>query len=130
MSGRGQFRCLERFHDPSSIKHHDAIAKGGDEIDIVADQDQSHPPPSDEFIDQHQQLRLNRHIERRCRLVGDQQFGFGNEHHGDHHPLAHAARHFMRIKIEDALGSRMRTASSISSALRLASRADAPLCTL
>jgi hypothetical protein len=36
-------------------------------------------------------LRLNRHIERRGRFVGDQQIGLAGEGHRDHHALPHAA---------------------------------------
>jgi hypothetical protein len=34
----------------------------------------------------------------RGRLVGDQQVGFGDQHHGDHRALAHAAGHLVRIQ--------------------------------
>ncbi len=47
---------------------------------------------------------LHRDVERRCRLVGDQQFGPGDQHHGDHDALAHAAGDLVRIEVADALG--------------------------
>ena len=37
-------------------------------------------------------LRLNRHIERGRRFIGNQQLGLIDERHRDHHSLAHAAR--------------------------------------
>ena len=44
-------------------------------------------------------LRLRGHIQRRRRLVRDQQVGFGHHRHGDHRPLPHAARQFERISV-------------------------------
>jgi hypothetical protein len=43
-----------------------------------------------------QDLRLNGHVERRGRLVGDQQPRPAGDGHGDHHALVHAARELMR----------------------------------
>ena len=45
-------------------------------------------------------LRLDRHVERRRRLVGDQELGLAGDGHGDHHPLAHAARELVREGVE------------------------------
>ena len=50
-------------------------------------------------------LRLDGDVERRGRLVGDQQRGLAGQRHGDHDALAHAARQAVRIVV-DALGRR------------------------
>ncbi|MNJ05687.1 hypothetical protein D3C73_1671740 [compost metagenome] len=42
-------------------------------------------------------LRLHRHVERRGRLIGDQQFRPVGKRHGDHHALPLATGQFMRI---------------------------------
>ena len=52
------------------------------------------------FFEQFENLCLHRHVERRRRLVGDQQVRPVGERHGDHHPLALAARQFVRIGAE------------------------------
>ncbi len=44
-----------------------------------------------------QNLRLDRHIQRRRRLVGDLYFGIAGQRHCNHHPLAHAAAELVRI---------------------------------
>ncbi|MEI2612901.1 MAG: hypothetical protein V9G20_30025 [Candidatus Promineifilaceae bacterium] len=47
----------------------------------------------------HQQIEdllLDGHVERRGRLVGDQQLRVAGDRHGDHHALALAARHLVR----------------------------------
>ena len=52
-------------------------------------------------LQQIQNLRLNRHVERGGRLVGHEQFRFARQRHGNHHALLHAAGHLERI-ISDA----------------------------
>ena len=42
-------------------------------------------------------LRLDGHVQRRGRLVGDQQLRIAGQRHGDHHALAHAAGQLVRI---------------------------------
>ena len=44
-----------------------------------------------QFLDQIENLCLDRHVQRRRRLVRDQQLGVADQPHGDHHPLPHAA---------------------------------------
>ena len=48
-----------------------------------------------ELADELEDLGLNGDVERRGRLVGDQQLRLAGERHGDHHALAHAARECM-----------------------------------
>ena len=55
-----------------------------------------------ELAQQREDLRLHRHVERRGRLVGDQQFGIAGQRHGDHGALAHAARQLVRILAQAA----------------------------
>ena len=54
----------------------------------------------DEPLQQFQDLRLRRHVERRGRLVGDQQLRPERNRHGDHHALALPAGQFVRIAVE------------------------------
>ncbi|MND98064.1 hypothetical protein D3C80_904030 [compost metagenome] len=51
--------------------------------------------PGDEFQD----LRLCGHIERRCRLVGDQHFRLESQRHRDHHALTLTAGKLERIAV-------------------------------
>jgi hypothetical protein len=50
-------------------------------------------------------LRLYGHIQRRGRLVGDEDFRIADQGHGDHHALPHAAAHFEGILIDAFLRS-------------------------
>ena len=62
------------------------------------------PRSRDQLVEDRQDLHPHRDVERRGRLVGDQQVGLGHQHHGDHDALAHAARDLVRIELVDALG--------------------------
>ena len=55
-------------------------------------------------MDEFEDLGLDRDIERGRRLVGDQQIRFGDQRHGDHDALAHAAGKFVRITFDPAGG--------------------------
>ena len=79
----------------------------------------------DERAQQVEDLRLDRHVERRRRLVGDQELRLARERHRDHRALAHAARELVRVVLEPRLrrsGSRPGRAArpTRSSRLRLA----------
>ena len=92
------------FHHPAGIHHHDAIAKAGDNAKVVADQNDRHAQLVLHFPDQFQNLRLDGHIQRGGRFVGDEKVRFGDEGHGDHDPLAHAAGELVRIHFQPMFG--------------------------
>ncbi len=48
-------------------------------------------------LQQLEDLRLDGHVERGGRLVGDEQRRAAGERHRDHHPLSHATRELVRI---------------------------------
>ena len=89
---------LAIVHDADPVGHlaHDA--------EIVGDQQHGHVELGLELEQQVEDLRLDGHVERRGRLVGDEQVGLVGERHGDHHPLPLAAGELMRIGVEAALG--------------------------
>ena len=57
-------------------------------------------------VDQPQDLRLHRDVERGRRLVGDQHVGLQCQRHRDHHALPHAAGELVRVAAHPALGIR------------------------
>jgi hypothetical protein len=75
---------------------------------------------------QFEDLRLHGDVERRRRLVGNQQFGPVGQRHGDHHALPLPARKLVRIGGSRFRGSRMPTWSSSSRTWCRACRADLP----
>ncbi|MNQ62518.1 hypothetical protein D3C85_768670 [compost metagenome] len=67
---------------------------------IVSDEHHRHLLLRLQFLDQFQYLRLNGHIERRGRFIGDENRWIARQCHRDHHALTHAARKLMRIIAE------------------------------
>ncbi len=59
-----------------------------------------------ELANERDDLRLDGHVERGRRLVGDEKLRLVGERHGDHHALAHAARQLVRIGAHALLGRR------------------------
>ena len=77
-------------------------------------------------LEQVEDLRLDRDVERGGRLVGDQQRRVAGERHGDRRALAHAAGELVRILRRAALpgrGCRRRSSRRTAAVGRLAPRA-------
>ena len=94
LARRAALDDLAVVHDAHPVGHlaHDA--------EIVGDEQHRHVELGLELEQQVEDLRLDGHVERRGRLVGDQQVGLVGERHGDHHALPLAARELMRIGVE------------------------------
>ena len=95
-------RAWRAFHHAAGIHHGDLVGHFGDDAKIVGDQDDRHAGFLLQFAQQVEDLRLHRDIERGGGFVGDQQVGRAGQRHGDHHALAHAAGHLVRIFVEAA----------------------------
>ena len=98
----------------------DAMRGLGHDAHVVGDEHEAHAG----FLTQPQQeiedLRLDRHVERRRRLVGDQQLRPAGDRHRDHHALAHSAGQAGAGTADSRRsGSVMPTSSSNSTARRL-----------
>ena len=72
---------------------HDADVVGDTphEAQVVGDEQHRHAIGLAQPIEQHEDLRLHGHVERRRRLVGDEQIGLVGERHRDHDALALSA---------------------------------------
>ncbi len=92
--------------DPPGVHHRDAVGHPGHDAEVVGDQQDPRPQRALLLLHQVQDLGLDGHVERRGGLVGDEQGGAAGEGHGDHHPLAHAARELVRVVVEASLGVR------------------------
>ena len=66
----------------------------------MGDDDQRRAEALGQILHQFEDLRLDGDVERRRRLVGDNQLRLAAQRHGDHHPLAHAARQVMGVLVE------------------------------
>jgi hypothetical protein len=77
------------LHEHAGVHHVHPLANPGDDAEVVRDHDQRRIPLDDELAEQREDLRLDRHVERRRRLVGDEELRLARERHRDHHALAH-----------------------------------------
>jgi hypothetical protein len=73
----------------------------------VRDEDQGGLALDDQLAQQLEDLRRDRHVECRGRLVGDEQARLAGQRHRDHHALPHAAGQLVR-KGPEAAGRRPR----------------------
>ena len=90
--------------DAAGIHHGDAIGGLGDHAHVVGDQHHRGAVPARQVLQDRDDLRLHRNVERGRRLVGDDQRGLGAERERDHDALAHAAGEFMRIAVDALFG--------------------------
>ena len=70
----------------------------------MGDEDQRQPPPPLKLEQDGEDLRPDRGVEHRDRLVADQPVGLEHQRGGDRDPLALAAGELMRVALEVALG--------------------------
>ena len=96
--GRAGLDDLAAVHDV------DAVAETGDDAQVVSDEDHRRAEFLLFLLDQLQNLRLHGDVERRGRLVSNQDIRLGDQRHGDHHALAHAAGELVRIASDAAGG--------------------------
>ena len=90
------------LHHPTAVHDQHALAKSRHHAKIMGDEDRGHAEILLQIAQQVHDLRLHGHIKRGRRLIRDQQVGFAQQRHGDHHPLAHPAGELVR-KETDAL---------------------------
>jgi hypothetical protein len=87
--------------DIGAVLHHaDPIGHAGDDPHVVGDQHHGGVGLRHQLVHQVEDVGLDRDIQGRGRLVGDQQVGLAGHGGGDHHPLAHAAAQFVRILLQ------------------------------
>ena len=92
--------------DAAGIHHRHAIGGLGDHAHVVGDQHHRGAVLAAELLQQRDDLRLDRDVERGRRLVGHDQARLGAERQRDHHALAHAAGELVRIVVDALLRGR------------------------
>ena len=101
MPGVLEIPCIAHFHDLPGVHDEHAITEGRHQAQIMADEYEPHAVLGHHVVEDCQHLELNRHVQRRCRLVGDDDVGLRDHHHGDHDALTHAAGDLVRIGMVD-----------------------------
>ncbi len=115
---RQQARHRRVLDHRAAIHHEDLVGGLGDQPEIVGDEDERHAGLLDELDQEVEDLRLDRDVERRRRLIGNEQIGPAGERHGDHRALALATRKLMRIGGGDARRLRQPHAAEQTRGLR------------
>ena len=88
------------FHHPTGIHHGDPIGRFRDHAHIMRDQHDPGAVLAAQAAEQRSNLRLDGNIQRRRRLIRDDQARFRRQRQCDDHALAHAARELVRILID------------------------------
>ena len=92
--------------DPAGVHHGDAVGGLGDHAHVVGDQHHRGAVVAAEALQELDDLRLDRDVERGGGLVGDDEARVGAEGEGDHHALAHPAGELVRVVVDAPLGRR------------------------
>ena len=104
MLRRGEDLRDRALLDDLAVLHHaDPLRDLAHDAEIVGDEQQRHVRAGLQVLQQRDDLRLHRDVERGGRLVGDEQIGLVGERHGDHHALPLAAGQLMWIAFEPRL---------------------------
>ncbi len=85
---------LARVHDG------DAVARLGNDPEVVRDQQKGGTEVSAQVGQDAQNLRFHDDVERRRRLVCDEELRSQDERESDHDSLAHSARELVRVLVE------------------------------
>ena len=92
-----QRRGAGRLDDLARVHHRDPVRPAGDHPEVVGHQDDRHPQPQPQVVDQLEDLLLDGDVQGGRRLVGDQQLRLAGQRHRDHHPLPHTAGELVRV---------------------------------
>ena len=88
------------LHQAAEIEHGHPVHQVVHHRHVMADEQVGQPPPLLHVAHQIEHLALDRHVERRQRLVRDDQRRIGRQRAGDRDPLALAAGELMRIAVQ------------------------------
>ena len=95
-----QFGCRRLLDHLAGVHHGDLVGELGDEGEVVGDEEHGQALLFAQLVEELDDLGLDRHVEGGGRLVGDEQARLAAQRHGDHDPLAHAARELVGVGAE------------------------------
>ena len=123
-----QHACRCALDDAPRIHHRHLVGASSDDGEIVRDQHHGHAARPALARQQLEDLRLDSDIERRRRLVGNEQARRAGKRDGDCDALAHAARHLVRVVARAPLGLGDAELASSVTARAAASCGPRPRC--
>ena len=89
--------------DPPALHHDHAVGQVGDDAHVVGDQQDAGVDAVAQVAHQLEDLGLHRDVERRRRLVGDEQRRVHRQRLGDHRALSLTARQLVRVRVDAPL---------------------------
>ena len=89
------------LEQPAEVHDADAVGHLADDREIVRDQQHRQSHLAAQRLQQAENLRARRHVERGHRFVGDQHLRLGGERAGEHDALALPARELVRKAVEE-----------------------------
>ncbi|OIQ72302.1 hypothetical protein GALL_460750 [mine drainage metagenome] len=98
------FGCRALLDNLAALHDADTIRDAAHNAQIMGDEQQAHPLVALQVGQQVKDLRLNRHVQRRGRLIRDQQMRPVRQRHRDHHALPLPARKLVRIGTQPLFG--------------------------
>ena len=96
---RVELLASRQLDDLAEVHDRHAVAHVPHDRQVVGDEDQRQPEVALQVAQQVEDLRLDRHVERRDRLVGDDQLRLQRERARDADALALAARELVRVAV-------------------------------
>ena len=93
-----------RLDDEAAVHDGEVLAHEAGDGEVVGDEQQRQVALTAQLVEQAQDGHLRRHVERRRRLVGDQQPRFLGQGDGDGDALAHAAGELVRVALQPVAG--------------------------
>ena len=92
------------FDDATGVHHSHAMGVLRNNTHIVRNEENCSSRFLGHFFKHSKNLSLNSHIQSSCRFIGNDQFWLWQKSHHDADALEHAARKFVRIGIQNAIG--------------------------
>ncbi len=101
-----QMRGVGLLNDVAVLHHRHAVGKAAHQVQVMGDEQHRHAGLALQIAEQLQHLRAQRHIQRRGRLIGQQQLGAAGQRHGQHGALALPTRELVRPGLRALRGLR------------------------
>ena len=92
------------LHEPPVVDHDDLVGHVRHHAEIVGDEEHRHVQLGLQVADELEDLRLDGHVQRRGRLVRDQQRRAAYQRHRDHRALAQPSRELEGVGVESLAG--------------------------
>ena len=105
---RSRPSAVPLLDDPAEVHDRDPVAERPREAEVVGDEEEAEPALSRRSQQHIEDLRPDRGVEHRDRLVADQAVRLEDERGGDRDPLALAAGELVGVAVEVALRARVR----------------------